>query len=76
MVLRTGSTLSGDVLSDQAIRVCVRLAQLCDDAEKTSIGQTSERIGDLTLDRDTRIVARAGKEISLSSKEFMGVTNV
>ena len=29
------------------------------------------KIADLTLDRDTRIVTRAGKEISLSSKEFM-----
>ena len=29
------------------------------------------KIADLTLDRDTRIVKRAGKEISLSSKEFM-----
>lgn len=29
------------------------------------------KIADLTLDRDTRIVTRAEKEISLSSKEFM-----
>ena len=29
------------------------------------------KIADLTLNRDTRIVTRAGKEISLSSKEFM-----
>ena len=29
------------------------------------------KIADLTLDRDTRIVTRAGQEISLSSKEFM-----
>ena len=29
------------------------------------------KIADLTLDRDTRIVTRGGKEISLSSKEFM-----
>ena len=29
------------------------------------------KIADLTLDLDTRIVTRAGKEISLSSKEFM-----
>ena len=29
------------------------------------------KIADLTLDRNTRIVTRAGKEISLSSKEFM-----
>ena len=29
------------------------------------------KIADLTLDRDTRIVTRAGKETSLSSKEFM-----
>ena len=29
------------------------------------------KIADLTLHRDTRIVTRAGKEISLSSKEFM-----
>ena len=29
------------------------------------------KIADLTLDRDTRIVTRAGKEISLSSNEFM-----
>ena len=29
------------------------------------------KIADLTLDRDTRIVTRAGKEISVSSKEFM-----
>ena len=29
------------------------------------------KIADLTLNRDTRIVTRAGKEVSLSSKEFM-----
>ena len=29
------------------------------------------KVADLILDRDTKVVTRAGKEISLSSKEFM-----
>lgn len=38
---------------------------------KTQFVTNQLKIADLTLDRDTRIVTRAGKEISLSSKEFM-----
>lgn len=38
---------------------------------KTQFVTNQLKIADLTLNRDTRIVTRAGKEISLSSKEFM-----
>ena len=42
-----------------------------EDRRKPQFVTNQLKIADLTLDRDTRIVTRAGKEISLSSKEFM-----